>query len=152
MTYWIVNSDGEIVGYRFEFDVPIREIYGMDGSSALVDGVDFGRTQSPERLQMVAKAAAKRRKDYYASIHACRSEIDQEYYDDMGGGRQHFTRCGHSPKEHNAHGCCEHVIGYSEGVDWDDWGGPIYCACDSYTKPAPLMILDHSWFRIDEIV
>lgn len=53
---------------------------------------------------------------------------DHAYYDEYD---REYVSCGHGPEEHGPDGC-------NATVDWYE-GTRIYCGCEHYTKPAPLM-------------
>ena len=136
MTYWAVTPEGQAFVVKCEYDVQPYPIYGIGEPYAIayVAGTDFGRTISPERLNRVAKAAELRRIAYQENMHACTTptynrEVDYEveYADEA------IFRCNHFPHEHGPNGC--KVV-----LEWED-DGAIYCDCEVYQKPAPLVCL-----------
>lgn len=63
---------------------------------------------------------------YRASLVNC--VTDHAYYDEYD---REYVSCGHGPEKHGPDGC-------NATVDWYE-GTRIYCGCEHYTKPAPLM-------------
>jgi len=137
VTYWAVTPDGQVYMVLWEYDIPPEPVYGIGDMYAPVyrSGVDFGRTISPPRQNRVEKARLLWRDEYVKSLHACLGRTwkrsvdygDVEYALDD----EDKFQCGHAAHEHNQRGCT--VI-----LDWDD-DNPIYCGCEGYVKPAPLM-------------
>lgn len=68
---------------------------------------------------------------YRKTLVTCTSiyEIDEDWPDEHLGR----TVCGHGPEDHGKDGCCKEII------DYFDWDHPIYCPCEGYQKPAPLV-------------
>ena len=140
MTYWAVTRSGQAVFIGFRYDIPPRPIYDYGNAFAVeyVEGVDFGRTVSPSRHNRVALAKAQRLEDFRKAMFACRSLTDRRL---NARGEVEWDEadvdsfiCGHEAGEHNANGCV--VI-----LEWNDYG-PVYCGCEAYCKPAPLVLVN----------
>jgi hypothetical protein len=61
-------------------------------------------------------------RDWLSTFDLCVSEIR--------GWDDEVLICGHSQGVHDPQGCRD--------IDWDDYGR-VYCQCESYTRPAPLV-------------
>lgn len=98
----------------------IQVVYGIgDPYPTYITAADRRRYRELEGLRAY-------RKTLVACTYAFEAEEDwpNEY---MG-----HTVCGHSPENHGPDGC-------NEILDYYDWDCPVYCPCEGYQKPAPLM-------------
>lgn len=70
---------------------------------------------------------------YHRLFTRCMTIISNWDYDD----NEILIVCSHSPEDHKgtmtAESPCSHI-------DWDEYGS-VYCECEGYTKPAPLMVI-----------
>lgn len=88
----------------------------------------------------ITPADRKRHRDlegcraYRDRLVECVYQFEREYEDEYGV----FTSCGHKPESHGPDGCKE--ILYWDGAGYESY--PIYCPCEHYTKPAPLMVIE----------
>lgn len=68
---------------------------------------------------------------YRKTLVACTYyfEAEEDWPDEYMG----HTYCGHGPESHGPDGC-------KKILDYYDWDCPIYCPCEGYQKPAPLVL------------